>query len=127
MEILNQLKFDSDGLIPAIVQDVESGDVLMMGYMNSEALQRTLREKRVCFWSRSRNKFWIKGETSGHFQLVKDVYVDCDQDCLLIKVEQVGAACHEGYRSCFFRKVTPEGELETVAERIVDPKEVYGK
>ena len=109
------------------MQDVESGDVLMMGYMNSEALQRTLREKRVCFWSRSRNKFWIKGETSGHFQLVKDVYVDCDQDCLLIKVEQVGAACHEGYRSCFFRKVTPEGELETVAERIVDPKEVYGK
>ena len=127
MEILNQLKFDSDGLIPAIVQDAESGDVLMMGYMNSEAVEHTLREKRVCFWSRSRNKFWIKGETSGHFQLVKDVYVDCDQDCLLIKVEQVGAACHEGYRSCFFRKVTPEGELETVAERIVDPKEVYGK
>lgn len=127
MEVLNQLQFDSDGLIPAVIQDAENGEVLMVGCMNRTAVERTLREKMVCFWSRSRSKYWVKGETSGHFQLVSDVLVDCDQDCLLVKVTQIGATCHEGYRSCFFRKVTPEGKLEVAAERIVDPKEVYGK
>ncbi|HUV05114.1 MAG TPA: phosphoribosyl-AMP cyclohydrolase [Armatimonadota bacterium] len=127
MEVLDQLNFDADGLIPAIVQDAENGEVLMMGYMNRRAVERTLREKMVCFWSRSRKTYWVKGETSGHFQLVKDVYVDCDQDTLLVKVTQIGATCHEGYRSCFYRKVTPRCTLEIVAERLFDPKKVYGQ
>ena len=127
MEVLDQLNFDADGLIPTIVQDAENGDVLMMGYMNRRAVERTLREKMVCFWSRSRKTYWVKGEVSGHFQLLKDVYVDCDQDALLIKVTQIGATCHKGYRSCFYRKVTPRNTLEVVAERLVDPKEVYGE
>ena len=127
MEILDQLKFGPDGLIPAIVQDPDNNEVLMVGYMNREAVERTLREGKVCFWSRSRKKFWVKGETSGHFQLVKDIYVDCDLDCLLIKATQVGAACHEGYRSCFFRKITEDGQLKVVAEKVFDPDKVYGK
>jgi phosphoribosyl-AMP cyclohydrolase len=126
MSVVDQLSFDEDGLITAIIQDAENGDVLMVGYMNRHSLERTLKEKMVCFWSRSRQKYWVKGETSGHFQLVKDVYVDCDRDTLLIRVEQIGAACHEGYRSCFYRKVSPRNDLEVVAERLVDPKEVYG-
>ena len=127
MRILDQLKFDSEGLIPAIVQDAENNRVLMVGYMNREAVERTLREGRVCFWSRSRRQFWVKGETSGHLQLVKGIYADCDLDCLLIKAEQIGAACHEGYRSCFFRMINKQGELEVTDERVVDPKEVYKK
>jgi phosphoribosyl-AMP cyclohydrolase len=126
MEILDQLEYDEDGLVPAVVQDNENGDVLMVGYMNRKSLERTLNEGMACFWSRSRHKFWVKGETSGHFQLVSSVYVDCDRDALLIKVKQIGATCHEGYRSCFYRKVTPKGGLEVIAERLVDPKEVYG-
>lgn len=124
---LGTLRFDNDGLIPAIIQDAENGDVLMMGFMNRTSIERTIREKMVCFWSRSRKKYWVKGETSGHFQLVKGFYVDCDMDCLLIKVTQIGATCHEGYRSCFFRKINARGELEIVEERLVDPEEVYGK
>lgn len=127
MEILDQLKYDENGLIPAIIQDAENGEVLMVGYMNRQAVGRTIKEKMVCFWSRSRQKFWVKGETSGHFQLVQDIYVDCDQDALLIKVTQIGATCHEGYRSCFFRKINALNNLEVIAERLVDPKEVYGK
>jgi phosphoribosyl-AMP cyclohydrolase len=127
MRILDQLKFDSDGLVPAVVQDAENGDVLMVGWMNREAVERTLREGKVCFWSRSRQKFWVKGETSGHFQLVKGVYVDCDQDCLLVKATQIGAACHDGYRSCFYREIKPEGTVELTDERLVDPEKVYGK
>jgi len=127
MEILDQLKYDENGLIPAIIQDAENGEVLMVGYMNRQAVERTIKEKMVCFWSRSRQKFWVKGETSGHFQLVQDIYVDCDQDALLIKVTQIGATCHEGYRSCFHRKINALNHLEVIAERLVDPKEVYGK
>lgn len=116
------LKFDANGLIPAVVQDEANGEVLMVGYMNLEAVERTLASGRVTFWSRSRQKFWVKGETSGNIQCVKGLYVDCDQDCLLVKVEQVGAACHEGYRSCFFRRVSADGEsLELVAERLTSP------
>ena len=126
MRSIDNLKLDEKGLIPAIVQDAENGDVLMVGWMNREALERTLREGKVCFWSRSRRKFWVKGETSGHFQMVEGVYVDCDRDCLLVKVTQVGAACHEGYRSCFFRRITKDGELEVVAEKAFDPDKVYG-
>ena len=127
MEILDQLEYDGDGLIPAIVQDAENGEVLMLGYMNRTSVEKTINEGMVCFWSRSRHKYWVKGETSGHFQLVTGIYVDCDRDTLLIKVRQIGATCHEGYRSCFYRHVTPKGTLEIIAERRVDPKEVYGK
>ena len=124
---LDGLKYDENGLLTAVVQDAETGDVLMVAYMNREAVRRTLTEGRTCFWSRSRQKFWVKGETSGHIQKVREVRVDCDKDCLLIKVEQVGAACHDGYRSCFYRTVSPGGELETADERLVDPDEVYRK
>jgi phosphoribosyl-AMP cyclohydrolase len=127
MSFVDGLEFGEDGLIPVIVQDAENREVLMMGFMNKVAVERTFKERMVCFWSRSRNQYWVKGETSGHFQLVKDIYVDCDQDCLLVTVTQIGATCHEGYRSCFFRKVDPRGILETIAERLVDPKEVYGE
>ncbi len=102
---VSDLKFDEKGLIPAIIQDINSGDVLMVGYMNKESLQMTLEERRTCFWSRSRQKFWRKGETSGHVQRVKEIYYDCDGDALLIKVEQTGVACHTGQWSCFYRKL----------------------
>jgi phosphoribosyl-AMP cyclohydrolase len=102
---LKELKFDSNGLIPAIVQDHKSGEVLMVAYMNEESLAKTLKIKKTCFWSRSRKQYWVKGETSGHFQFVKAISYDCDKDALLIKVRQVGAACHTGKRSCFYRKL----------------------
>jgi phosphoribosyl-AMP cyclohydrolase len=124
---LDELRLDQNGLIPAVVQDAENGDVLMVGYMNQEAVRRTLETGKVTFWSRSRQKFWVKGETSGHFQLLKGLYVDCDRDCLLVKVEQSGPACHEGYRSCFFRQiVSAENEAEVVATRLKTPEEIYG-
>jgi phosphoribosyl-AMP cyclohydrolase len=97
----SNLKFDSDGLIPAIIQDASNKDVLMLGYMNAEAVRRTLTEGRVTFWSRSRQEYWRKGDTSGHSQFVRDVHHDCDGDTLLIRVEQIGAACHTGSRTCF--------------------------
>jgi phosphoribosyl-ATP pyrophosphohydrolase/phosphoribosyl-AMP cyclohydrolase len=102
---LPKLKFDEKGLIPAIIQDVNSGDVLMVAYMNKKSLGITLREKRTCFYSRSRKILWRKGETSGHIQKVKGVYYDCDKDALLIKIEQVGVACHTGEWSCFYRRI----------------------
>lgn len=120
MQILQNLKFDDKELIPAVVQDAANGEVLMVGYMNREAVERTVASKRVTFWSRSRQKYWVKGETSGNVQNVLEIYVDCDQDCLLVKVEQVGAACHEGYRSCFFRRVASDGDsLETIGEPLM--------
>ncbi|MCP4652605.1 MAG: phosphoribosyl-AMP cyclohydrolase [Candidatus Omnitrophica bacterium] len=100
-----KLKFDEKGLIVAIVQDNKSGDVVMVAYMNKESLRITLKEKKTCFWSRSRKVLWRKGETSGHIQKVKSVFYDCDKDALLIKVDQVGVACHTGEWSCFFRKI----------------------
>lgn len=117
MTILDELKFNADGLIPAIVQDHRSGQVLMMAWMNRESLQRTIETKFCTYWSRSRQQFWVKGETSGHLQHVKRICVDCDQDALLVFVEQVGAACHENYRSCFYRDLTPDG-LVVNAERV---------
>ncbi len=102
---LNQLKFNKDGLIPAIVQDYQTKDILMLAYMNLESLQKTIQVGKTCFWSRSRNQYWIKGETSGHYQFVKDIYYDCDCDTLLIKVRQIGAACHTMKKSCFYRKI----------------------
>ncbi len=126
MEILNQLKTDQNGLIPAIIQDDENKEVLMVGYMNREAVRKTLESGRVCFWSRSRQEYWIKGETSGHTQTVRTVAFDCDADALLIKVEQKGGACHVGYRSCFFREVSPDGSsTRIVGEKVFDPDAVY--
>ncbi len=116
---LDDLKYDSNGLIPAIIQDHENGEVLMMAWMNRESLQRTLDTQKCTYWSRSRQSFWVKGETSGHVQHVKRISVDCDKDVVLIQVEQVGAACHENYRSCFFRDVR-DGELVVTAERIAE-------
>ena len=126
MEILNQLKTDQNGLIPAIIQDDENKEVLMVGYMNREAVRKTLESGRVCFWSRSRQEYWIKGETSGHTQTVRTVAFDCDADALLIKVEQKGGACHVGFRSCFFREVSPDGNsTRIVGEKVFDPDAVY--
>jgi len=101
----DELRFDDRGLIPAIVQDAENGDVLMMAWMSRESLERTLEEGRTVFWSRSRRELWRKGETSGHVQHVEEVRVDCDADVILVRVHQVGAACHTGERSCFFRRL----------------------
>jgi phosphoribosyl-AMP cyclohydrolase len=112
------------GLVPVIVQDVENAKVLMLGYMNELALEKTIETGKVTYWSRSRKKLWVKGETSGHFQEVREIFVDCDLDTLLIKVRQIGATCHEGYRSCFYRKIE-EQELKVIDQKIVDPKEVY--
>ena len=128
MSFYDQLKFDSNGLIPAIVQDVKTRRVLMMAWMNRASLETTLKTGKTHFWSRSRQKFWMKGESSGHTQTVKDVAFDCDGDTLLIQVEQIGAACHEGYRSCFFRSVAPEGEGSKITEeRLQNPEEIYGR
>jgi phosphoribosyl-AMP cyclohydrolase len=102
---LKTLKFDKNGLIPAIIQDYKNNEVLMVAYMNKESLRRTLKSAKTCFWSRSRKEYWVKGLTSGHFQFVKSVAYDCDMDALLIKVRQLGSACHTGKRSCFYRKI----------------------
>ena len=115
-----------DGLIPVIVQDVFTNEVLMMAYMNRDAWEKTLKTQKACFWSRSRKKLWLKGETSGHVQEVREIYLDCDQDTLLLKVEQKGgAACHTGYRSCFHQRYR-DGVWTVSGERVFDPKEVYG-
>lgn len=115
------------GLVPAIAQDAATGDVLMMAWMNRESYEETLRTGRACYFSRSRNKLWRKGEESGNVQEVREIYIDCDADTILLKVHQIGdAACHEGYRSCFFRKVEKDG-LQVVGERVFDPKQVYKK
>ena len=114
------------GLVPAIAQDAATGEVLMLAWMNREAFEETLRTGKACYYSRSRGRLWRKGEESGHVQEVVGVYIDCDADTVLLKVRQVGgAACHEGYKSCFFRKLDA-GELTVVAERVFDPKKVYG-
>ena len=112
------------GLVAAVAQDAASGEVLMVAWMNAEAYAETLRTGRAVYYSRSRGKLWRKGEESGHVQTVRAIYVDCDADTVLLKVEQIGAACHEGYRSCFFRQVTPAG-LQVVAGRLVDPAKIY--
>jgi len=128
MSFIDQLKFTSDGLIPAIIQDAANGRVLMMAWMNRASLEKTLETGKTWFWSRSRQKYWMKGESSGHVQVVKDVAFDCDGDTLLIQVEQAGAACHEGYRSCFFRSVADAGQsVKTTEPRLADPEAVYGR
>lgn len=126
---MNGPDFEKMELIPVIAQDESTGDVLMLAYMNLEAYEETLRTGRVCYWSRSRKKLWRKGEESGNVQEVRGVYFDCDADTLLVKVEQIGgAACHEGYRSCFFRRVDPATSAVTVVgDRVFDPADVYHK
>ena len=115
------------GLLPAIAQDADTGEVLMMAYMNPESYAETLATGRAVYYSRSRNRLWRKGEESGNVQEVRAVYIDCDQDTLLLKVHQIGgAACHEGYKSCFFRQVTPQG-FQVVGQRVFNPADVYKK
>jgi len=128
MSVYENLKFDSQGLIPAIVQEQRTGRVLMMAWMNRASLEKTIATGKTHFWSRSRQQFWMKGESSGHTQAVKDISFDCDGDTLLIQVEQIGAACHEGYHSCFFRSVTQEGrDFKITEERLKLPEAIYGK
>lgn len=122
------VKIDFDklgGMVPAIIQDAESGEILMLGFMNNEAFDLTIESGKVHYWSRSKGRIWMKGESSGHIQIVKEIRTDCDNDTLLIKVEQKGgAACHEGYRSCFFR-VIRKGAVEIDGVRIFNPEDVY--
>ena len=124
---LEGLKFDSAGLIPAIVQDHATGEVLMMAWMNHEALEKTVQTGQTHFYSRSRGKQWLKGESSGHVQNVKSIRTDCDKDVLLIAVQQVGAACHDGYYSCFYREHQNGDDWKNVGRLVFDPKEVYKK
>lgn len=115
------------GILPVIVQDYTTGEVLMLAYMSPLAWEKTLETKKAHYWSRSRDKLWLKGESSGHIQLVKEIYLDCDSDTILLKVEQMGgAACHTGFRTCFYRKVQ-DGKIIEQGDRVFDPKEVYGK
>jgi len=122
------IDFDkSGGLVPAIAQDAETGLVLMLAWMNREAFDETVRTGRACYFSRSRNRLWRKGEESGNVQEVREIFVDCDADTILLKVRQIGdAACHEGYRSCFFRRLDKD-QVTVIGDRVFDPKQVYGK
>jgi len=114
-----------DGLVPAIVQDAETKEVLMMAYMNRESWEATLQTGKATYWSRSRQKLWLKGESSGHFQLIKAIFIDCDEDTILLQVKQLGeAACHTGYKSCFYRKLSGNNFI-VVGEKIFNPEEVY--
>ena len=116
------------GLIPSITQDEQTGEVLMQAYMNQEAWEKTLETGKATYFSRSRQKLWVKGGTSGNVQLVREVRIDCDNDAILLKVKQVGgAACHTGHKSCFHKKIVGKGEVEIIGEPVFDPKEVYGK
>ena len=126
MTLLDAVKFDNSGLVPAIAQDYKSGEILMMAYMNRESLQRTMAEKKACYWSRSRKKYWVKGETSGHIQEIREILIDCDGDTILLKVNQLGpGACHTGFRSCFYRHAADNGNLEEVLSKVFDEKTVY--
>ncbi|PID77040.1 MAG: phosphoribosyl-AMP cyclohydrolase [Deltaproteobacteria bacterium] len=119
-------KKSADGLLPAIAQDYQSGEVLMLAYINQQAWEKTLATGKAHYWSRSRNSLWLKGESSGHVQLVHEIYVDCDEDAVIYRVEQLGgAACHRGYKSCFYRRVA-DGKLENTGGRVFDPAAVYG-
>lgn len=125
MKSLEKLKFEK-GLISVIIQDAENGAILMLAYMNKDSLAKTLETGKTHFWSRSRNKIWLKGETSGHYQKVKEVYLDCDKDSLLIKVKQIKAACHKGYKSCFYRRLSRDGQsTRIVGKKIFQPAKVY--
>ena len=124
-QVIRTLKFTSDGLIPAISQQHDTGEVLMLAWMNKDAITETLRTGFVCYWSRSRQKLWRKGETSGQVQALKEFRWDCDADTLLLQVEQRGVACHTGHHNCFFYAVR-DGKLQEIAEVEIDPDELYG-
>lgn len=124
MSLVDDLKFDENGLIPAIAIDPECGEILMVAYMNRESFAATLETGNATYWSRSRQKFWVKGESSGHMQKVKWIRTDCDKDTLIIGIEQVGVACHTGRRSCFYFELQ-DGEWREITEPEVDPDEVY--
>lgn len=123
-ELVKSLKYDANGLIPAIVQDAQTKDVLMMAWMNQASLLDTIRTGKTHFWSRSRQKYWMKGESSGHTQDVQSIHIDCDKDTVLILATQHGAACHEGYKSCFFRMLR-DGQWVVTSEKVFDPDAVY--
>jgi phosphoribosyl-AMP cyclohydrolase len=128
MSFYDNLKFDAQGLIPAIIQEQKTGRVVMLAWMNRASLADTLKTGKTHFWSRSRQKYWMKGEESGNTQTVKDVAFDCDGDCLLIQVEQAGPACHEGYKSCFFRSVETDGQnFKTTEPVLMAPAQMYKK
>ncbi|HEA46933.1 MAG TPA: phosphoribosyl-AMP cyclohydrolase [bacterium] len=125
-KLLERLKFDKKGLIPVIIQDVDTNEVLMLAYMNEEAFIMTMETGKTHFWSRSREKLWLKGEESGNYQQVEDIYFDCDADTLLIKAHQVRGACHKGYWSCFYRQMKKNGEVKIIGKKVFEPKKVYG-
>jgi phosphoribosyl-AMP cyclohydrolase len=126
MNALEHLKFDEQGLIPAIAQDCKTGEVLMFAWMNRESLKISIEKRRAVYYSRSRKKIWFKGEESGHTQLIKAIYADCDGDVILLKIEQVGdIACHTGRKSCFFQQLKND-TWHTVSDIIKDPKDIYG-
>jgi phosphoribosyl-AMP cyclohydrolase len=125
-EVVTELPYNADGLIPAIAQQHDSGEVLMMAWMNREALQETLTTGRVCYWSRSRQKLWRKGESSGQVQQLRELRLDCDGDTILLLVDQTGPACHTGRASCFYNAVRGD-RLEVISDPLIDPKELYGK
>jgi len=124
-DTLKSMKYDDRGLLTAVVVDATTKQVLQVAFMNAQALAETIRTGKTHFWSRSRQKLWMKGEESGHVQLVKAIYVDCDADAVVVEVDQHGGACHEGYRSCFYRRLTPQGDWEIVGQKVFDPKQVY--
>jgi phosphoribosyl-AMP cyclohydrolase len=125
-EVVESLPFNADGLLPAIAQQHDTGEVLMMAWMNREALEETLSSGRVCYWSRSRQKLWRKGESSGQVQQLQEMRLDCDGDTLLLLVDQIGPACHTGRRSCFYNAVRGD-RMEVISDPLIDPKELYGK
>ena len=125
-QVLDGLPYNADGLIPAIAQQQDTGEVLMMAWMNRQALAETLQTGRVCYWSRSRQKFWRKGESSGQVQVLKDMRFDCDGDTILMMVDQTGPACHTGRRSCFYNAVRGD-RVEVVSDPLIDPRQLYGK
>jgi phosphoribosyl-AMP cyclohydrolase len=125
--MISQFKYNADGLIPAIVQDASSKRVLMMAWMNEQSIRMTLEKGTMCYWSRSRKKLWLKGETSGHVQRVRQWFVDCDKDTLLFEVEQTGGACHTGFESCFFQELDTTGLPKPIEEQpLFDPAKTYG-
>ena len=137
MELNFRLNMGGEDLVIAIAQDWQTNDVLMVAFMNKEAVEQTLKTKKAHYYSTSRQKQWLKGESSGNVQTVKEMYIDCDADAIIMKVEQIGAACHEGYRSCFFRQLDiykdnididnlTDDDIEIISERLFDPKEMYG-
>ena len=124
--IFKELKFDEKGLIPAVTQDIETGEVLMVAYMSRAALEKTIKTRLAYYWSRTRGELWKKGAVSGHIQEVQGIYIDCDGDTLLLKVKQRVGACHKGYRSCFYRKFdTKTGSLKEIAKKIFNPEDAY--